>query len=292
MNGVHGLFSRLFRLALIVAALLQVAGCASLISNAASNFADNLGAAVANQNDPQTVKDGAPAYLLLLDSLIEGNPDDPAMLAAAANMYATYGAVFADDAERAKRLTDRAYNYGFQAICIEYKPACDWHNIPYDDYVATLDGLAEKHADAVYAYGLASLVYIRAHSDDFNAIARLPHAEALLQRYLEIGDGENEVSVYVYLGILATLRPPAFGGEPEKGRAAFERAIELSDGKDLSAKVEFARGYARLLYERELHDQLLHEVMAAETDVPGLTLTNVLAQQDAAQLLASADDYF
>ena len=84
MNGVHGLFSRLFRLALIVAALLQAAGCASLISNAASNFADNLGAAVANQNDPQTVKDGAPAYLLLLDSLIEGNPDDPAMLAAAA----------------------------------------------------------------------------------------------------------------------------------------------------------------------------------------------------------------
>ena len=292
MNGIRGLFSRLSRLALIVTVTLSVGGCASLISNAASNFADNLGAAVANQNDPQTVKDGAPAYLLLLDSLIEGSPDDPAMLAAAANMYASYGAVFADDPERAKLLTERAQSYGFKAICIEFKPSCDWSNITYDDYIATLDGLTVKHADVVYAYGLASLAYIRAHSDDFNAIARLPHAEALLTRYLEISEGESDASVYVYLGILATLRPPAFGGEPEKGRAAFEHAIELSDGKDLSAKVEFARGYARLLYERELHDQLLNEVMVAETNVPGLTLTNVMAQQDAAELLASADDYF
>jgi len=292
MNGIHGLCSRILLLAMVVAMSLMAGGCASLVSSAASNFADNLGAAVANQNDPQTVKDGAPAYLLLLDSLIEGSPDDPAILAAAANLYASYGAVFADDADRARRLTERARNYGFKAICIEFKAACDWRGIPYDDYIATLDGLTSRHADVVLAYGLASLVYIRSHSDDFNAIARLPHAEALLRRYLEISDGESDGSVYVYLGILATIRPPAFGGEPEKGRAAFEHAIEISNGKDLSAKVEFARGYARLLYERELHDRLLNEVMAAEAEVPGLTLSNVLAQRDAAELLASADDYF
>lgn len=267
-------------------------GCASLVSNAASNFADNLSRAIANQSDPETVRDGAPAYLLLLDSLIEGSPDDPALLAAAANMYASYGAVFTDDPIRARRLTDRAYNYGFKAICIEFDPACGWRGISYDDYIATLEGLKEKHADVVYAYGLASLAYIRTHAADFTALARLPHAEALLMRYLEISGGEAEASVYVFLGILATIRPPALGGEPEKGRAAFERAIELTHGKDLSAKVEFARGYARLLYERELHDELLNEVLAADPEVDGFTLTNVMAQADAVELLASADDYF
>jgi hypothetical protein len=78
----------------------------------------------------------------------------------------------------------------------------------------------------------------------------------------------------------------------EQGKEYFERAIELTEGRDLSAKVEFARGYARTLYERELHDQLLNEVMAADPEMPGLTLTNVLAQRDAADLLATADDYF
>lgn len=291
MSTMRGIGVRISLLACI-GTCLPLSGCAYLISKAASGFADNLSAAFLNQNDPETVRDGAPAYLLLLDSFLEGSPDDPALLAAAANMYASYGAVFADDAERARRLTKKARDYGARAICLSFKPACRWQGMSYDGYEVTLAELSKKQADVVYAYGLSSLAYIRAHSDDYNALARLPHAEALLTRYLDISDGESEASVYVYLGILATIRPAALGGEPEKGRAAFERAIELTDGKDLNAKFEYARGYARLLYKRELHDKLLIEVMAANPNVPGYTLTNVLAQQDAAELLASADDYF
>jgi hypothetical protein len=36
----------------------------------------------------------------------------------------------------------------------------------------------------------------------------------------------------------------------------------------------------------------LEEVLAADPEALGYTLTNVLAQRDAEQLLASADDYF
>jgi len=276
----------------LLAGALASGGCASLVSNAASNFADNLSAAVVNQNDPEIVRDGAPSYLLLLDSLIEGNPDSPDILAAAAGMYASYGAVFADDEDRARKLTERARDYGSKAMCLSFDPACNWASMTYEDYEASLADLSSRQADVVYAYGLASLAYIRSHSSDNNALARLPHAEALLSRYLEISNEEPESAVYVYLGILATLLPPALGGDPEKGRAAFEQAIEISDGRDLSAKVEFARGYARLLYERELHDRLLTEVLAADPIEPGYTLTNVLAQEDAAVLLDSADDYF
>jgi hypothetical protein len=278
-------------LALVVAAGGAV-GCASMISSAASNFADNLSAAVLNQDDPETVRDGAPAYLLLLDSMLEGSPDDPALLAAAANLYASYGAVFANDPDRARRMTNRARTYGIKGLCQSYSPSCNWKGMPFDQYESTLAGLGSKQAVAVYAYSVASLAYIRAHSDDWNALAELPHIEALLNRYLEIGDGQSAAAVYGYLGILATLRPPALGGEPEKGRQYFERSIDLTGGTDLGTKVEFARGYARLLYEREMHDELLREVLAADPYVPGYTLTNVLAQRDAIALLASANDYF
>jgi len=279
----------------ILAALLALAtatGCASLVSNAASGFADNLSTAVMNQDDPQTVADGAPAYLLLLDSLVEGSPESPQILSAAANLYASYGAVFAAEPDRARRLTDRARHYGERALCEVFEPSCRWGDMDYEAYEATLVDLRPKHANAVYAYGVASLAWIRAHSDDWNALAELPHMEALLNRYLEIGEPEDAGSVYTYLGILATLRPPALGGEPEKGRAFFERAIELTDGEDLAAKVEFARGYARLMYDRELHDRLVAEVLEADPEVDGYTLTNVLAQRDAAMLAATADEYF
>ena len=277
---------------IVIGSMLLNTGCASLMSNAASNFADNLSAAVLNQTDPETARDGAPAYLLLLDSFLESSPEDPALLSAAANLYAIYGFVFTDDPERAARLTERARSYSSKAICNSYRAACSWDGMLFEDYEATLDGLTKRHADVVFSHGLASLAYIRKHSSDYTAIAMLPYRQALLERYLEINDGSDDGTIHTYLGILNTLLPPSLGGEPEKGRAHFERAIELSGGRDLGAKVEFAEGYARLLYERELHDSLLVEVLAADPVEPGLTLLNVLAQRRADELLASADDYF
>jgi hypothetical protein len=94
------------------------------------------------------------------------------------------------------------------------------------------------------------------------------------------------------MGILLTLRPPALGGEPERAREHFEKAITLTGGKDLGVKVEYARGYAKLLYERELHDRLLNEVLAADPYEDGYTLSNVLAQEQAREMLDQADDYF
>ncbi|WP_405239506.1 TRAP transporter TatT component family protein [Lentisalinibacter orientalis] len=276
----------------LMAAALGSTGCASLVSSAASGFADNLSTAVLNQTDPETVRDGAPAYLLLLDSLVEGNPDDPAVLQAAAELYASYGAVFADDPERARRLTERARSYGERSLCLEYRPACAWDEQDYDAFEETLDGLRPGDADALYSYALSSLAYIRAHSDDWNSLAELPRMEAVLERLLTLNRGEYDAQLYTYLGILATLRPPSLGGEPELARNYFERAIELTGGRDLSVKVEYARGYARLLYERDLHDRLLNEVLEADPVVPGYTLTNTLAQRDAEVLLESADAYF
>ncbi|MDA0680952.1 MAG: TRAP transporter TatT component family protein [Proteobacteria bacterium] len=292
LQGTSARPARWVGLMAVAVAVLITQGCASLMSSAASGLADNLSAAVLNQNDPETVRDGAPAYLLLLDSFLEGSPEDPALLSAVANLYATYGTVFADDPDRASRLTARARDYSTRALCNSYKPSCNWSGMLFGDYQGTLAGLTDKHADVVFSHGLASLAYIRAHSADYAAIALLPYSEALFERYLEINDGTDDGAIHTYLGILNTLIPPALGGKPEKGREHFERAISLSGGTDLSAKVEYANGYARLLYERELHDRLLTEVLAADPEVPGSTLLNVLAQRQAVELLESADDYF
>jgi hypothetical protein len=95
-----------------------------------------------------------------------------------------------------------------------------------------------------------------------------------------------------YLGILNSLRPPALGGKPDVAREHFERAIALTGGRDLSIKVEYARRYARLVFDQELHDRLLTEVLDAPVDAPRMTLFNVLARQEAQTLLASSKEYF
>ena len=268
------------------------AGCASLMTSAATGLAENLSDAMLNQNDPETARSAIPAYMVLLDGILESNPDDPELLAAAGTMYATYGAIFVEDELRAARLTTRGRSYALRAMCNSYKESCDWPDLNYEEFVESLQGVKAKHADILYSYGFASLAFFRAHESDWNTLAELPEVEALFYHYLDIAPDQETASTHTYMGIMLTLRPPALGGQPDKAREHFEKAIALTNGRDLGAKVEFARGYAKLLYDRELHDQLLNEVLAADPEQHGLTLSNILAQKDAVILLEEADDYF
>jgi hypothetical protein len=113
-----------------------------------------------------------------------------------------------------------------------------------------------------------------------------------MERVVELDESYSHGEGHLYLGVFATLLPPALGGKPEEGRVHFERAIALSAGRDLMAKVEYARRYARITYDRPLHDRLLQEVLDADAVATGLTLSNVLAKRQARELLASADKYF
>ena len=279
---------------LIIAALAMAlsTGCSSLLESTAGGFANDLSDAILNQDDPETVRDGAPAYLLLVDTLVEGNPDRLETLIVAAKLYTAYGSVFVGDEARAKRLTTRAYRYGRRALCVQRNATCDWDELDFDEYRTALESLGKADFPALYAYTVSWLAYTRAHSDDWLVLAELPKVEWALERLYRLDDASEDGRIDVYLGVLNTLRPPALGGQPDLARAHFERAIQLSEGKDLNAKVEYARGYARLVYDRGLHDRLLNEVIEADPVAPGYTLFNTLAQREAVGLLESADEYF
>ncbi len=283
-----GCFRSIYLFGSLVLASALVTGCGGIVSG----FANNLSSAILDQDDVGLVRDGAPAYLLLLDSLAKSSPDDPDILGAAARLYAVYGVAFVDDGNRAKKLTGRARDYGAQALCAAERHACALDDRDFDGFTQAITAVDARSADALFSYCVGVLAFIRTHSDDLTALADLPKVEAALQHLLDIGPGDNESSVNMYLGVLNSLRPPALGGKPERAREFFEKALELSHGLDLSVKVEYARGYARLVYDRPLHDRLLNEVMVADVQQPGLTLLNELAQQQAADLLASADEYF
>ena len=123
-------------------------------------------------------------------------------------------------------------------------------------------------------------------------MTKLPGVESALKRVHALDPQYQAVQVEHFLAVLNTIRPPALGGNFEAGKAYFEQALTLSNGKDLSISVDYARYYARTLYDRELHDQLLNGVISAEPIQEGYTLFNTLAQREAQELLDSADDYF
>jgi len=280
------------RAAAIASLLAAAAGCASITSTATSRMSQHLATALLDQNDPETVRQGAPAYLLLADSLIADDPENSALLQGGARLYVAYASAFVSDPQRAQRLTRRAVDYADRALCVELPPACAPEARSPDGFAAALAQAGEAQVPVLYTWGVARAGWVQAASEDWNAIAELPRVETAMRRVVELDESYDRGAAHVYLGVLATLRPAVLGGRPEEGRRHFERAIELSGGKNLMGQVQFARYYARLVFDRPLHDRLLKGVLAADAVQPGLTLSNTLAQEQARKLLADADAFF
>lgn len=279
------------RLFLVPVLAMLATGCASLVSSVTSD----LSRAIMAHDDPDTVRDGAPAYLLMLDGFIQGDPDNEDTLQSGAALYAAYAGIFVEDEVRAIKLANRSFDYAQRSVCEHDESLCDVRTMKFQDWRDVLARIDDED-DLVYLNTLAQawLIRIRANSSDWNAIADLPRVEILLETVLRVDETFANGSPHNYLGILKTLRPPALGGKPEEGRRHFERALEISDGSNLGAKVSMAEHYTRITYDREMHDRLLDEVLAADpgTGNGEYTLLNVMAQQRAEVLLASADDYF
>ena len=263
-----------------------------MVSSATGRLAGNISSAILNQNDPETVREGAPAYLILMDGLINDEPEDEVLLLTGARLYDAYAAVFVEETGRAQRLTDKAWEYSRRALCLAHPDHCQQYQQPYAEYVDFLATLDKSDVPVLYAFGASWASWIQAHGEDWNARADIPKVEATMRKVVELDDVYLQGDPYVYLGVLSILLPPALGGKPEQARAYFERAVALSNGRNLMFKVIFAERYGRMMFDRELHDRLLHEVLAVDPNEPGLTLMNTIAQEKARKLLSSADEYF
>ena len=272
-------------LTLVLSAYLS--GCASL---ATDHLANNLSRAMLNQTDPEIVRSGAPPYLLLLDSLIAQDPEDQDLLFAGSRLYGAYAGGLVDDAERQQSLTDKALDYARRGLCPETPSLCKALDQPFDNFSQALAEVDEDEIEGIYLYATSWAGWIQAHADDWQALAELPRAQAMLNWVVALDPGFEQGRAQLYLGVIGSQIPPALGGRPEVGRRHFEAAIEYSHGRDLIVKVEYARHYARLVFDQALHDRLLTDVIEADPVADGFTLSNIMAQQQATQLLQ--DDYF
>ena len=271
---------------------LLLSGCASLMSSATSRMADNISLAILNQDDPATVRDGAPAYLLMIDGLIEGDPRSTDLLLAGARLYGSYAGAFAGDELRAQRLTRKALDYARRALCQEDAALCAASRDKLEPFNNQLARTGANKLDVLYGYGVAWASWIQANAGDWNAVADLARVQALFERCVEIDEAHDDGGAHLYLGVMKSLLPPAVGGKPEEARRHFERVIEISAGKNLMARLLMAKHYARIVFDQELHDELLTSVLAADAEYPGYTLANTLAKVEAQQLLAESNEFF
>lgn len=277
---------------IVLLLMLSISACGQLISNAKQELARDISATILAFDDPETIKKGLPAYLILISSMINGDPDNPDLLESGARLYSAYASSFTDTEDSKKALAKRAFSYASHAMCLRTIDFCDVDSISYFEFEKRLARVTKPQAESLFIFASSWAAVVEANSADWNAVAELPKVKAGIQRVIDIDETVSNGNAHLYMAVMESLLPPTLGGKPEIAKKHYDRAIAVSKGENLMVKVLYAEKYARLLFDRELYDNLLRQVIDAGSGPQDLLLINTLAKQKAAQLLLDGDDYF
>lgn len=275
--------------------LLTFAGCVQQIAvSTVGNIVDDGYGALTEEQDLELAAQALPANLKLIEVMLKNDPGNTRLLRLASEGYSSYALGFVEDdaPERARMLYLRARDYAFNILRQDDRFAASLEG-PVDQLRAEVARKSEDDVPALFwaAFGWAS--YINLSLTDPHSIADLPRAEILMDAV-----GSKDSTFYyggadVFLGTLYGGRPRLLGGDPERARRHFERALRINGGKFLMTYVYFARSYAVQQQDEALFEQLLTTVEQASLDVlPEARLANAIAKRKAALLMAKKSDLF
>ncbi len=276
---------------LLVFLCCGLSSCATLITGTV------IKPAVGNlqqQQDIELVCEGAPSYLLMLDSMLVSSPENRDLLLIATQSYSAYATALEEcggSDQRINAIATKAKHYGKKLL--QPLLAVD-HNGGQEGDEALDKHLAELDSDDVAeAFWGASgwLTWVLREKGSPEAIADIVAVEKIMARCLELDEGYQAGSIHLFFGAYHAAKPEMFGGRPDLSGDHFNRALALSKGRFLLIQTTYAATLARTTMNRDLHDRLLNEVLAFPLDsAPEFGLSNHIAVNRAKRLLA--EKYF
>lgn len=131
-------------------------------------------------------------------------------------------------------------------------------------------------------------------------ISYAPMVQQMMERVVEMdaksGAPKNKAHAalpHIALGMIHSARAKSMGGEPDKAKAAFEKALELTDGKYLLARTLMAYRVGMQTNDRKFfHDNLVKVLETPPSIWPEQRLANEIAHRKARRYLSHEKELF
>ena len=291
---IHVRFAKRFSLLLLLSTLsIACATNKTMTVGATAALLENVAKAAYRQSDLRLIREGMPSYLLLIDGMVEALPDNERLLISAAQGYASFASAFIqeEDKDYARVLYARAKGYALRAL--EQIGIKDPLTTPFESFEEALTALGKK--DVSYIFWAASCWgnWISLSRGSIAALAELPRVELMMKKVLDIDEGFYYGGAHIFMGILNGSRPKMAGGDLNRGREHFLRALELGRGEFLMTYIYYADYYAKKSFDKKLYVSTLETALKTPADItPDLTLLNTVAHIKAREMLKQADEYF
>jgi hypothetical protein len=234
-----------------------------------------------------------PAYLMLIDGMVQAVPDNERLLIAAAQSYSSFASIFVEDEDKeyANLLYERGKRYALRSL--EMRGFKDPLRIPFDDFKQGLNRLGKKDVPTLFWSATCWVNWIRLNIDSIEAMSELPRVEWMMKRVLELDEGFYYGGPHLFMGIWYASRPKIAGGDLKKAQEHFLKALDLGQGKFLMADVYYANYYARKMMDKDLFTSILQKVLETPANTsPDLVLVNTVAKKQAKELLSHVEEYF
>lgn len=244
------------------------------------------------QTDIDLVCEGAPAYLLMIDSMLVSSPKDKNLLVIASQSYSAYAAALNEcgdtEEKRIAKIAGKAHLYGLRLLR-QYLPLDKGLNDQlFNENLARLD---KGDVPGIFWGTYGWLSWVRSQKGSPASIADIVVIEKIMARLLEIDESYQGGSLHLFFGGYHAAKPAMFGGRPDLSKMHFEKALALSKGRFLLTQTTYAETLARTTMDQELHDRLLREVLAFPVEsAPEFGLSNRIAINKAQRLLD--ENYF
>jgi len=283
---------------LVCSLALSLAAC-SPRNIALDRMASTLAGATSvyeNDNDPDFVRLAAPSTLKTIEMLLSQRPDHDQLLLTACSGFTEYSYGFlhvesqlASDAnaardlrQRAEKMYERAKGYCLHGLQVRHRAMTE--RALRTNASSVLKDATKDDVPFLYWTATSWGAEISTSGNQLAHVAELGPIRALLDRAKGLDEGWSNGAIYETLIAFDGLSP-LLGGNAASARADFDKAMQLSGGKSIFARVAFASTLSDSAEKRALLQQAVDENPAAITSH---RLTNLIAQKYARALLNGA----
>jgi len=243
------------------------------------------------QTDIDLVCEGAPSYLLMLDSMLVSSPENSDLLMTAAQSYSAYATALGECGGTDVRITaiaEKARMYGLRLLHPLLPQGSATESGTFDRRLSQL----RKSDVPAYFWGTSGwLTWVLQQKGSPDSIADTVFIEKIMARLLELDPSYQGGSIHLFFGAYYAAKPEMLGGRLDLSAEHFDRALAIAERKFLLTQVTYAEKLTRMTMNKELHDSLLNEVLNFPLDsAPQFGLSNRIAVNRAKKLLE--ENYF
>jgi len=278
----------------------------TLVANALTG--EGSSAVFTGDSDPKLVGDAIPFAIKIYEALLDSTPKHQGLMLVTGSLFVMYANAFVqgpaetlpqtewqtreESLKRAKQLYLRGDTILYRALNQKYRGFSE-AAVQENTLKTFLKKCKKEDAGLLYWAVAGGLAAFSIDVFDFDLGARIPEWNLMIQRAYELDPDYGGSTLDEFLILFYGSLPELLGGDKERAKFHFQRALEKTGGNSAGAYISYAQSICIPAQDYETYKDCLEKALAIDPDVNVSTrLVTIISQRKARWLLDNAWNYF